>query len=125
MTWAEAATGPLAGLTCLWQDLDGLHVQEAPDTAPPTSSLWGWDSGAVLARVRLDDQTAYVDVRDVSAETIVETHPWDVEGDHRVASSRDRGPAKNSGGAGAVYEQVVLDNDAPVTFIRPASGGAR
>ena len=34
--------GPLARATCLWQDLDGLHVSGPPAEAPPTSIVWGW-----------------------------------------------------------------------------------
>ena len=41
MTWAEAVAGPLAGATCLWQDLDGLQVQPAPPAVPYTSRLVG------------------------------------------------------------------------------------
>lgn len=126
MSWAEAAREPLAGMTCLWQDLDGLHVEAAPAQAPPTSILWGWDAGTRMARVRLDGQTAYVDVCDASKETLVAAHPWNVDqdgGDRRVAASRGRGPAKESGGAGAEYEQVVTGHAAPVTFIRPVSAG--
>ena len=62
MTWAQALTGPLAETTCLWQDLDGLHVEPAPASPPPTSLIWGWCGRDHLVRLRLDGDTAYVAV---------------------------------------------------------------
>ena len=64
MTWAQAVAGPLAEATCLWQDLDGLHVSVAPDVPPPTSILWGWRPDSWLVRARLDGDTAFVAVHD-------------------------------------------------------------
>ena len=58
MSWAQAVAGPLAGATCLWQDLDGLHVETAPPSPPPTSILWGWLARTRLVRARLDGGTA-------------------------------------------------------------------
>lgn len=122
MTWAEAVAGPLAGATCLWQDLDGLHVSPAPQSAPPTSILWAWRPDAWLVRARLDGGTAFVAVHDGTGLT--RTVPWDAAGDLRVAASRGRGPLPDDGGAGAVYEQVVVDGiddlTGPITFVRPA-----
>src|SRR5437763_1831108 len=47
----------LAGCTCLWADLDGLHEQPAhalPDTNPPlTTHLWAWNHQQ-LWRIRID-----------------------------------------------------------------------
>lgn len=122
MTWAEAVAGPLAGATCLWQDLDGLHVSEAPESAPPTSILWGWRGDGWLVRLRLDGETAYVAVHDPSVRAAVPTVPWG-PGDRRVAGSVRHGPGAASGGTGARYEQVVADADGagPVTFVRPAA----
>jgi hypothetical protein len=126
MTWAQAVAGPLAGATCLWQDLDGLHVSPAPDVPPPTSILWGWRPDSWLVRARLDGDIAFVAVHNGTG--LNRTVPWTVAdahsaGDLRVAASRDRGPAPELGGAGATYEQVVVDgiNDGagPVTFLRP------
>jgi hypothetical protein len=122
MTWAEAISGPLAGATCLWQDLDGLHVSAAPGSPPPTSILWGWRPDSWLVRARLDDGTVLVAVHDGGGA--VRTVPWSAgEEDGRIAASR--GPSREDGGVGAVYEQVVIDGIeegcGPVTFIRPAS----
>ncbi|MGH3285784.1 MAG: hypothetical protein ACRDPD_14040 [Streptosporangiaceae bacterium] len=126
MSWAEAVAGPLAGATCLWQDLDGLHVEAVPSAAPQTSILWGWRADSLLVRVRLDGQTAYVAVHDPAVQQPVPTVPWSPE-DGRVAGSAGRGPDPASGGTGAKYEQVVLDaaGGGPVTFVRPAVAGAR
>ena len=126
MTWAQAAAGPLAGATCLWQDLDGLHVAPAPDNAPPTSILWAWRPDSWLVRARLDGEIAFVAVHDATG--LVRTVPWNVGGgqsdpDLRVIASQGRSPSPAVGGPGATYEQVVVDSigegAGPVTFIRP------
>jgi hypothetical protein len=126
MSWAEAVAGPLAGAACLWQDLDGLHVEPAPPAAPPTSILWGWRPDSLLVRLRLDGQTGYVAVHDPAVQPPVPTVPWS-PGDDRVAASAGRGPDAAGGGTGARYEQVIVDADGggPVTFVRPARAGAR
>jgi len=140
MTWAQALTGPLDGTTCLWQDLDGLHVEPAPTDPPPTSLIWGWRGRDHLVRLRLDGDTAYVAVHgledspsasDAAAERSAAsgtidgargTLPW-APNDGRVAASRGRGPSAQAGGAGAQYEQIVVDGIAgaagPITFVRP------
>jgi hypothetical protein len=121
MEWREALAGPLAEATCLWQDLDGLHVEPAPAGPPYTSILWAWRPDSWLVRVRLDGSTAFVAVHDGTAGTATRTVPWAV-GDLRVAASKGRRPT--DGGPGATYDQVVVDGIAdgagPVTFIRPA-----
>lgn len=132
MSWAAAVSGPLAGCTCLWQDLDGLHVEPASPDAPPTSILWGWRGDAVLVRIRLDGEDAYVAVLDVKAAgaDAVTTVAWAPE-DGRVAAAvaaagTGRGPGLESGGVGARYEQVIPGGtDAgPITFVRPAGADA-
>ncbi len=129
MSWAEAVAGPLAGTTCLWQDLDGLHVEAVPENAPPTSIIWGWLDKSRLVRARLDGATAFVAVLDCAdggdLPGAVRTLKWPAD-DGRVAATRGRGPDGRSGGVGARYEQVVVDGisdgTGPVTFIRPADG---
>lgn len=127
MTWAEAVAGPLGGATCLWQDLDGLHVEPAPAAPPPTSILWAWRGDSLLVRLRLDGQTAYVAVHDPfvqepTGRMPVETVPWN-RNDRRVAGSVRHGPDAADGGTGARYEQVIVDIDGggPITFVRPAA----
>ena len=133
--WATVVAGQLSEATCLWQDLDGLHVEAAPSLVPATSILWGWRTDGSLLRVRLDGDRAFV--FELSAAAVeaaggaVPTVPWDVRpggrGDARVAGVR--GPGLESGGAGAVYEQVTIDGisegTGPVTFLRPAVRSAR
>ena len=101
MTWAAATAGPLAGATCLWQDLDGLHVSAAPAQAPPTSILWAWRPDSLLVRMRIDGQAAYVAVHDPARQEPAETVPWSVT-DGRVAGSSGRGPDAASAVALAV-----------------------
>ena len=113
MPWADAVAGPLEGVTCLWQDLDGLHVEPPPAEPPPTSVLWGWRGDGYLVRVRLDGGIAFVGVHDAAGPAGPGTSgsavlPW-AAGDHRVDASQDRGPAAEDGGVGAAYEQIVVD----------------
>ena len=126
MTWQQTVAGPLAEATCLWQDLDGLHVEPAPASPPPTSVLWAW-AGSRLVRVRLDGGTAFVAVHlEQRADQAAgdRTLPWSLE-DGRIAASHGRGPAPENGGAGAVYEQKIVDGISdgagPITFIRPSA----
>jgi hypothetical protein len=140
MTWPEAAAGPLSGATCLWQDLDGLHVEPAPAQPPPASLIWAWRGHDHLVRLRLDGGTAYVAVHQPSAEppgataagsaTGAAAYPrrtlaW-AEADLRVAARR--GPSAAHGGPGAAYEQIVVDGitdgAGPITFLRPVVGPA-
>ena len=128
MTWEQAVAGPLAGTTCLWQDLDGLHVEPAPESPPPTSVLWAWSGdGSRLVRLRLDGGTSFVaQHHQPRAGQLTagggQILPWSL-GDGRIAASRGRGPAPEDGGVGAGYEQIVIDGISdgvgPVTFIRP------
>jgi hypothetical protein len=131
--WAQVVAGPLAEATCLWQDLDGLHVAAAPADAPPTSIVWGWRADGSMVRVRLDGDAAFVAELGSSeisgAGRAVRTVNWDVRadgrGDARVAGVRAPGVAPEVG-PGAEYEQVVVtgigDGVGPVTFVRPARG---
>jgi hypothetical protein len=127
MSWADALAGPLAGATCLWQDLDGLHVESAPASPPPTSLLWGWHGDTHLVRVRLDGDIAFVAVHTVAAggpaDGVAGVLPW-APGDHRIAAHHGRGPSADAGGLGAAYEQIVVDGIAdgvgPITFVRPS-----
>jgi hypothetical protein len=126
MTWPQAVTGPLAGATCLWQDLDGLHIEPAPELPPPTSVLWAWaDDNSRLARVRLDGGTAFVAMHQEQRAGLAQgnrTLPWSLQ-DGRIAATHGRGPAPEDSGVGAVYEQIVVDGisdgTGPVTFLRP------
>jgi hypothetical protein len=132
MTWDQAVAGPLAGATCLWQDLDGLHVSHAPTSSPSTSILWGWRPDGTLIRARLDGATAFIATHHSTGGSAVRTVPWNPgsdgsEGDLRIAASHGRGPAPADGGVGAIYEKVIVDgiNDhtGPITFLRPAPTG--
>jgi hypothetical protein len=123
MTWAAAVSGPLAGCTCLWQDLDGLHVEPPPAEVPPTSILWGWRGGSYLVRARLDGDDAYVAVHQAPEAALERAVPWALD-DGRVAASAGRGPGPAASGVGARYEQVIVGgiDTGPVTFLRPVRG---
>jgi len=135
MTWAESVSGPFAGCTCLWQDLDGLHVERPPLDAPPTSIIWGWRGSLFLVRARLDGDTAYVAVADdvtaldpdIGPVLTANTVPWSLD-DGRVAAAggaadAGRGPGRERGGVGARYEQIIVGGieTGPITFVRPAA----
>jgi hypothetical protein len=116
-TWAAALTSDLSGATCLWQDLDGLHVETPPAVAPPTTVLWGWTDNGTLLRLRIDNETVFVARCDKTAG--VTTLPWSPT-DNRVAAYR--GPAATQGGLGASYVEVTVHGDAehpPITFVYP------
>jgi hypothetical protein len=128
LPWADAVRGQLAGATCLWQDLDGLHVSGVPEEPPPTSILWGWRADGTLLRARLDSDASGV-VAFIAELGAAEAGsragavvPWDVAKDGRVAGLRRSGPP--GAGTGGPYEQVVVDGIengvGPVTFLRPA-----
>ena len=133
MTWEQAVTGPLVGATCLWQDLDGLHLAPAPGSSPPTSILWGWRADDTLIRMRLDGEAVYVAMYEANPAELTTTVPWRVpedtdggpgsRGDLRVAANRGRGPTATQHGAGARYEQIVIEGidegTGPLTFLRP------
>jgi hypothetical protein len=122
MSWADAVARHLAGATCLWQDLDGLHVEPPPDQAPPTSILWAWTTDAGMVRVRLDGATAYVASCNAAAGDPV--LPWAPD-DGRVRAVRPA--ASSTAGLGLRLQQVVVDGldtgTGPVTFLRPATVG--
>jgi hypothetical protein len=116
MAWAEALS-LLNEATCLWQNIDGLHVASPPSDPPLTSILWGWGPGDRLVRVRLDGATAHVAVLE-RPPAAVPTVPWSPD-DGRV-KSHDR-QSIPSNGLGTPYEMVVFGAaDIPITFLRPA-----
>ena len=49
--WTALRESALAGYTCLWQDLDGVHIAPAPPDAPRTSILWAWPSAFLVTAV--------------------------------------------------------------------------
>jgi hypothetical protein len=120
MTWAAAVSGPLAGCTCLWQDLDGLHVEPPPPDAPPTSILWGWRGESVLARVRLDGDTAYVAVLDVAVldVAVLDVAVLDVAG----GGADPAAPAGADAGA-VVTVPWALDDGRVAAAVTAASAG--
>ena len=119
MPWSATLAGPLAGATCLWQDLDGLHVTAPPEQPPPTSHLWGWTATGRMVRLRLDGDTAYVATCEPTAGE--RTEPWDANyGRVSAAAQHPTGGTH----VGTRYVQVIVDGIAdgagPITFIRPA-----
>ncbi|MFI8774861.1 hypothetical protein ACIGKQ_22250 [Gordonia sp. NPDC062954] len=110
--WPDARR-QLADATCLWQDLDGLHCTEAPETAPMTSILWGWwpEAHGQVVRVRLDGDKAYVAVRSWPTNG-QPTVPWSRD-DRRVAAAVR---ANMTVDITQKYAVAVIDE---MTFIRP------
>jgi len=129
MTWEQALAGPLSGMECLWQDLDGVHRAPPPARAPCTSILWAWSAdGRALRRARLDGGTVFLAGRTVGpdGEDPVVARPWDPQ-DGRVSAHR------TAAGSGPVLEQrweQIVDHGleggtGPVTFLRPAGSTRR
>ncbi|HSV64351.1 MAG TPA: hypothetical protein VLJ59_00395 [Mycobacteriales bacterium] len=123
MSWSDAVAGPFAATTCLWQDLDGLHVEAAPELPPRTSHLWGWTATGRMVRVRLDGDTAYVATCEPTAGQ--RTEPWNPEYGRVLGAARQPTVRPH---LGKRYVQVIVDGIAdgagPITFIRPANGRA-
>jgi hypothetical protein len=127
-TWSDARTTELTEATCLWQDLDGLHLAPPPATPPHTSILWAWTPTGTLLRLRIDDNTVHLAQWEGAGD--VETVPWSAdqtvdEQDRRVASYR--GSNTSDGGLGSTYTEITVhpndpaDNHGPITFIRPTN----
>lgn len=136
MAWSEVvasfvdATG--APLECLWQDLDGVHIEPVPDHAPPTSIMWAWPAPGssselqpeALRRVRIDGQIAYVATPRSGGQRV--TLPWgglDQIAQLRVASAQTADQVRAQ-----VFAEYVEDGttggESPVTFFyRTESGG--
>lgn len=122
LDWAEARR-LLAGATCLWQDLDGLHVAATPDAAPPTSILWAWwHASEKVARLRLEGNVCYAAITKMPPNP-TRTVPWSAE-DGRIAhydATKPQAPLVDT-----QFEIGVLQlpdpatGSAEVTFIRPA-----
>lgn len=134
-TWAAALQGPLAGATCLWQDLDGIHREPAPDTAPPTHVVWAWTDDAMV-RVRLDGEEVFLarlswplsPADPAPRISVIHRLPWAGD-DKRVAAVR---PAGDHTDVLATRWIVVRDDGlssaageparsvGAITFLRPA-----
>jgi len=121
MTWTDALAGPLTGTTCLWTDLDGVHVAPPPAAAPPTSILWAW-TRTHLVRIRLDGQDTYVAARQAPPSTdLVTALPWPVD-DGRVRQLR-AAPDTNLADLRQMRWNQLLDNgdhqSGAITFLQP------
>jgi hypothetical protein len=118
MPWPRLVAEALDGYTCLWQDLDGLHVEAPPPDPPPTSILWAWAADGAMARVRLDGGRGYVATCPADVST-TEVLPWATD-DGRVHAVRKA--ITSSAGLELRLEQYVddgLDTGAgPITFLR-------
>lgn len=117
--WADLVDR-LAGHTCLWQDLDGYHVEAPPTQAPRTSILWAWAEDGSMVRVRIDDDRSIAYLATCPAD--VATTPltsWDPH-DRRIHAVRRADSPE--GGPDLVLEQYVDDSivsgAGPITFLR-------
>ena len=135
-TWADAIEGPLAGATCLWQDLDGIHHEPPTREAPPTHVLWAW-TDQTLVRVRLDGNEVFVatlrwplPAGAGPGVSVIRPLPWAAD-DKRVAAVRDAGGRQ---GADVLATRWIVVRDdglsdvhgdhtaamGAITFLRPA-----
>lgn len=126
-SWSTAFDDADGDVTCLWQDLDGLHIEVPPDSPPCTSILWAWTKSTML-RVRLDGDRAYV-ARCPSATTGTEICPWTDKLDGRVSAHRQLfGEDALGVRLVAVVVDGIDDQVGPITFLRPqdaSTTGAR
>lgn len=116
--WARVVTEALVGHTCLWQDLDGLHIEPAPDQPPQTSILWAWSEAGAMVRMRLDGGVGYV-ATCASGVPTTDVLPW-APADGRVQAVRHS--ATSLSGLALRLEQHVDDGldagSGPITFFR-------
>jgi len=124
MSWAQALAGPLAGATCLWQDLDGVHRAAPPMSAPHTSTVWGWTASGGMVRLRLDGDIAYVATCAAAVTGRRGLKPWSA-GDHRVDAIRPPKALDQLESLEEVVVDDVTDGAGPITFIRLGSPGER
>lgn len=134
MSWDDARREHLVGKRCLWQDLDGLHVAEAPRDAPHTSILWAWPVGSgdapagQMVRVRIDRDTSggeHVFPATLAGGVGAALAPYS-PADGRVAAFR--AAPDTSMDLSALRLEMVIEPDppagaVPLVFIREASHG--
>lgn len=111
--WAHART-TLAGATCLWQDLDGLHRRPAPAHAPPTSILWAWwdTPDDRVARLRIDGDRIYLALTRWPTDPL-HTIAWGAD-DNRITAFR---PASEDVTVTEQFDTATVDD---ITYLRPA-----
>lgn len=126
-TWqqlvGELADADRAPMECLWQDIDGVHLEGPPDSAPMTSILWMWPAEASRAgeerrvyRIRLDGEQAYLAT--AGPADIESTEPW---GDlNQVDQMRCAGSFTPTAARETrlieLHERVCSGGGTPVTF---------
>lgn len=81
--WSQVLA-KLDSATCMWQDLDGFHLDQAPDRPPLTSIMWAWchaNSPPTAFRLRLDGDVFYLASIPIPAEGWREFTPWGDRGE--------------------------------------------
>ncbi|MFB9733447.1 hypothetical protein [Ornithinimicrobium kibberense] len=117
-----------AGMTYQWQDLDGFHQEELPETPPKSSLLHGWNlDGTVLVRLRWAGHRAYaarlvqhqqpLDAAQLVQVVISQTVPWHDLG--QVAQAKGRATKARA----QVFEHVEVPDmgRGGLLFLRPMS----
>lgn len=109
------------GARCLWQDLDGLHLEPAPHQHPHTSILWAWTADhGTLWRIRLDGGEAFVACHHPDGTPGTPLMVWNdgPGGDGQVLQYRPASPESPSlsGLAFTQYLEAVTGGQVPVSF---------
>lgn len=117
MTWQEARDSELAGMECLWQDLDGVHLEPAPHDPPRSSILWAWSSAGEpprAVRCRLDgDMVLLAQTDSTGGESLVLWGNHDRVRQVRAAGTSDVLTVRLI----QVQESVSADGRVPLSFL--------
>ena len=130
--WA-AIRGDLGGWTGLWQDRQGLRIEELPVQPPHSSWLWGWSPDRSAAvRMRLDADISHAAVVSLDpiggigeaeqVDLVVRTlHGWNAE---QGQVRQYRGPSDDTTGLGADYLSIEIADtgDGGLVFFVPETG---
>lgn len=109
-SWQEVREH-LGAVECMWQDLDGFHLEALPDQLPHTSILWAWSNtkGLTVAyRLRLDDKVVYLASIEVPSESGECLSVWGGRGE--VAAAHDHAAEMGAPDPTALALRYVTDD---------------
>ncbi len=116
LPWTQARE-TLADYTCVWLDLDGLHVGAPPRETPIATHIWGWSNGH-YARARLDTDAAYLGVLHETPPPSAAGEPVTVHPRAAVMRSAATGETAPQEFNELAVELLEIPGPHPVTFVR-------
>ncbi|WP_030106490.1 hypothetical protein [Actinoalloteichus caeruleus] len=117
LPWAQARE-LLTEHVCLWIDLDGIHLGKAPAAPPIATHLWArHHDGSRYARLRFDDDHAYVGLLDVRENVADGGAGEPVAVQRRPARLRSPRHARHALLDTLTVDFLEISGAAPVTFL--------